>query len=166
MIDTPRLHLREFTEADFAALMAVVSNPEVMRFSEGVEDEATVRARLDSFIHSYRTRGYGKWAVEEKSTGQLIGYCGFGTEEIDGAMMPELGYRFLPNFWGRGLATEAALACSHYAETNHCFPHYVGFTHPGNTGSQNVLRKVGLKYVGERQYHGYTVVVFEKYLSP
>jgi [ribosomal protein S5]-alanine N-acetyltransferase len=166
MIDTPRLHLREFTDTDFPSLFALVSNPEVMRFSEGLEDEPTARARLKSFIHSYRVRGYGKWAVEEKSTGQLIGYCGFGTEEIDGVMMPELGYRLLPEYWGSGLATEAAMACSQYAEDHHCFPRYLGFTHPGNTGSQNVLRKVGLIYVGERQYHGYTVVVFEKYLSP
>ncbi len=166
MIETPRLRIREFTEADFPALFALVSNPEVMRFSEGLEDEATARARLKSFIQSYRTRGYGKWALVEKATGRLIGYCGFGTEEIDGVMMPELGYRLFPAYWGCGLATEAAIACSQYAEDHHCFPRYLGFTHPGNTGSQNVLRKVGLKLIGERPYHGYTVIVFEKHLSP
>src|SRR4051812_22448331 len=115
MIETPRLLLREFGDADFAALYAIVSNPETMRFSDGVEAEAAARVRLAAFRESYSARGFGKWAVETKEDGKIVGYCGFGLEEFDGHAEPELGFRFLPAFWGRGFATEAALGCSRYA---------------------------------------------------
>lgn len=162
MIDTPRLLLREFSEADFPALYAIVSNPETMRFSDGVESEATARVRLTAFCQSYADRGFGKWAVEERESGDIVGYCGFGVEEFDGCVEPELGFRFLPAFWGVGFATEAALGCSRYAFSLLKFPRYFGFANPANVASVRVLEKIGMSRLGDRKFHGYPVVVYQK----
>ena len=162
MIETPRLLLREFSEADFPALHAIVSNPETMRFSDGVESESTARVRLAAFRQSYSQRGFGKWAVEERESGKIVGYCGFGVEEFDGCAEPELGFRFLPAFWGLGFATEAALGCSRYAFTVLGFPRYLGFANPANVASVRVLEKLGMSLVGDRTFHGYPVVVYQK----
>jgi RimJ/RimL family protein N-acetyltransferase len=162
VIETPRLRLREFTEADFPSLLAIVSHAEVMRFSDGVETESVARARLAMYLRSYRERGFGKWAVEEKRGGGVMGYCGFGVEEFDGQAEPELGFRFLPAYWGAGFATEAAQACSRHAFSHLGFTRYLGFADPANVSSQKVLEKIGMSPIRERPFHGYSVVVYEK----
>ena len=162
LIETPRLRLREFVAADFPALLAIVSHAEVMRFSDGTESEPVAWARLAAYQRSYRERGFGKWAAEEKGAGRVIGYCGFGLEEFDGRAEPELGFRFLPAYWGAGLATEAAQACSRYAFSHLGFSRYLGFADPANLASRRVLEKIGMSLIGERPFHGSPVVVYEK----
>jgi RimJ/RimL family protein N-acetyltransferase len=166
VIETPRLRLREFTQADFPALLAIVSHAEVMRFSDGVESAATARARLDIYRRSYCERGFGKWAVVEKGKGAIIGYCGFGVEDFAGQVEPELGFRLLPAYWGVGLATEAAQACSRHAFSHLKFPRFLGFADPANSASRKVLEKIGMGLIGERPFHGYPVVVYEKKREP
>lgn len=166
MIETPRLLLREFTEDDFPALQAIVSNPETMRFSDGVESEPAARARLAAFRRSYAERGFGKWAVEVKQGGKIAGYCGFGVEEFDGRTELELGFRLLPEFWGRGFATEAALGCSRHAFDRLGFSRFWGFASPANVASLRVLGKIGMSLLGDRTFHGYPVVVYEKRNEP
>jgi RimJ/RimL family protein N-acetyltransferase len=163
MIETARLILREFREQDLAALHALVSNVAVMQSSDGVEDEARARKRLEGYQASYRQHGFGKWAVELKGSGKVIGYCGFGLEEFDGKCEPELGFRLLPEFWGSGLATEAAEVCSQYAWAKLKFPRFLGFAHPANGASRRVLEKIGMRELGDRTFHGGPVVV---YVSP
>ena len=147
---------------DFPALYAIVSNSETMRFSDGAESESTTWARLAAFRRSYVECGFGKWAVQKKDDGKIVGYCGFGVEEFDGQVEPELGFRFLPAFWGRGFATEAALSCSRYAFNRLGFPRYLGFANPANGASLRVLEKIKMSVVGEREFHGYPVVVYQK----
>lgn len=166
MIETPRLLLREFSEADFPALYEIVSNPETMRFSDGVESKSTARVRLTAFRQSYAEHGFGKWAVEKRESGEIVGYCGFGVEEFDGRAEPELGFRFLPAFWGVGFATEAALGCSQYAFSCLGLPRYLGFANPTNVASLRVLEKLGMSLLGNRKFHGYPVVVYQKKKEP
>jgi RimJ/RimL family protein N-acetyltransferase len=86
-----------------------------MRFSvSGCLTLEQTKEEIDSFITSYRKYGFGKWAVILKETNQLIGYCGIALEEIDSKQETELGYRLSENYWGHGLATEAARAALHY----------------------------------------------------
>ena len=160
MISTARLRIRKFADADFSALFALVSSDEVMKFSDGVESEIAARERLAGYQRSYLERGFGKWAVEEKAGGHVIGYCGFGVEVFDGEASPELGFRLLPEFWGLGLATEAASACEHYAFTTLGLRRYLGFAHPENVGSLRVLEKLGMRLIGDRSFHGGPVVVY------
>ncbi|NJL64324.1 MAG: GNAT family N-acetyltransferase [Methylacidiphilales bacterium] len=150
IIETTRLILREFVPADIAEFAAILAKPEAMRFSPtGVISIEQTAAKMTSFIDSYIERGYGKWAVIERQTGQLIGYCGIAVEEIEGKRENELGYRFDPNFWGQGLATEAAIACLQYAFNQLKLKYVLGIVYPENKASIRVLEKIGMEFVKE-----------------
>lgn len=160
MIETPRLLLREFRTQDLAALHALVADPAVMRFSDGIESEADAGRRLDGYREAYVRHGFGKWAVVHKESARVIGYCGFGIEEFDGQREPELGFRLAPKFWGLGLASEAALACSQHAFATLGFQRFLGFAHPENIASIRILEKLGMRHLGNRTFHGGPVVVY------
>ncbi len=148
IIETPRLILREFIPTDVKALAKILAKPEVMRFSPtGAISVEQTAAKMASFIDSYIEQGYGKWAVIERQTGQLIGYCGIALEEIEGKWENELGYRFDPDFWGQGFATEAATACLEYALNTLKFKYVLGIVEPENHTSIRVLEKIGMKFV-------------------
>ncbi len=115
IVETPRLVLREFALTDERHLSPILASSQVMRFSvSGCLTLEQTKEEIDSFITSYRKYGFGKWAVILKETNQLIGYCGIALEEIDSKQETELGYRLSENYWGHGLATEAARAALHY----------------------------------------------------
>jgi RimJ/RimL family protein N-acetyltransferase len=148
IIETPRLILREFVPDDVKALAKILAKPEVMRFSPtGAISIEQTAAKMASFIDSYIERGYGKWAVIERQTGQLIGYCGIAIAEIEGKYENELGYRFDPNFWGQGLAKEAATACLEYALNTLKLSYVLGIVEPENHASIRVLEKIGMEFV-------------------
>ena len=96
----------------------------------------------------------------------MIAYCGFGLEEFDGKLQPEIGFRIFPNFWGRGIATEAATVCASHARTHFRIEHYLGFAHPRNSASRRVLEKLGMRLVGDSHFHGGPVVVYQSNNSP
>ena len=161
MIETQRLIIREFGDDDFAALYAIVSNPEIMRYSDGPESEAAARVRLAGYRTSYEKNGFGKWAVLDKSANQVIGYCGFGIEVFEGQSHRELGYRLLRPYWGRGIACEAASACSQYGFSTLEFSDYIAFAHPDNVASWRILQKIGMSYLKSSSFHGYPVRIYE-----
>lgn len=115
--ETPRLVLRQFHLDDGAAMDHVFGDPEVMRYSEGVRPPPWVRSWIAGWINEHYLRwGFGAWAVLDKGTSVVIGYCGLsrfpGRCAADGA---EIGFRLARAHWGRGLATEAALAVRGHA---------------------------------------------------
>jgi RimJ/RimL family protein N-acetyltransferase len=164
IIETPRLILREFVPDDVKALAKILAKPEVMRFSPtGTISIEQTAAKMASFIDSYIERGYGKWAVIERQTGQLIGYCGIAIEEIESKRENELGYRFDPNFWGQGLATEAATACLEYALNTLKLKYVLGIVEPENQASIRVLEKIGMEFVKESLWCNRIVYIYKAY---
>lgn len=96
--------------------------------------------------------GCGRWALEEKETGKLIGDCGIllfkeGTAEQE----PEVAYMLARAAWGQGLATEAASAAVGWAFAAQPAASLVGLTHPDNQRSQRVLTKLGFERAGAFQ---------------
>src|SRR6187399_91116 len=115
-LETERLLLRWFTLDDIDAYNELGTNPQLIRYvgnqpfaSLAVARETLVAAPLKD----YATYGYGRFACVWKQTGQVIGFC--GPKFLPDTGDVDLGYRFLPNFWGMGLATEAGLAAIDYA---------------------------------------------------
>src|SRR2546423_1868809 len=111
IIETDRLLLREFVVDDAEAFLLLNSNPEVLRYTgdSGIRDIAEARAALLARpIADYQKYGYGRLACIAKETGDLIGFAGL--KYLDDLGYTDLGYRFLPAWWGRGLATEACRA--------------------------------------------------------
>lgn len=153
---THRLTLRHFEPSDLPALNRVFGDPEVMRFGDGPQPPEWVRGWLARALESYERRGYGPWAVVEKRSGDLIGYCGlFYFPDINGRPEVEVGYRLARVWWGRGYATEAVIAARDYAFTTLGISRLVALIDPANTASIRVAEKAGLRHEGEVTLAGY-----------
>ena len=161
-LETQRLILRKFHQKDLHQLAPILANPKVMKFSPtGMLSVSQVQAKIDSFITSYKEFGFGKWAVIFKESNQLIGYCGIAVEQIDKVDEREIGYRLDPEFWGRGLATEAALTTLQYGFEQLKFPYILGIVERKNVASVRVLKKLGMKYNRETVFHGVKMDIYQ-----
>ena len=152
MLETERLLLRRFTEADAGPLAALYGVPRVMRFitlrpPSPAEVESTI---LPRYLREYRelAEGLGSFAAVDKRTGQLAGRFGLNPANSYGLTGgTELGYRLYPAFWGRGLATEGARALIRTAFERLELDRVVATTMADNTGSWRVLEKCGMRRI-------------------
>lgn len=160
-LETDRLILREFQHKDLKQLALLLTNPEVMKFSPtGILSVSQTRAKIKSFIASYKKFGFGKWAVILKESSWLIGYCGIAVEQIDGVDEREIGYRLDPQFWGQGLATEVASMAIQYGFEQFKFPYIFGIVERANTASVRVLRKLDMKYLKPTIFYGIEMDIY------
>ena len=96
--------------------------------------------------------GYGRWACILKETQTIIGFCGLKyLPDLDAV---DVGYRFLPQYWGHGLATEACMASLDFGFTTLCLEQIIGLVLPNNPASIRVLEKAGMQSDGEFVYDG------------
>lgn len=143
-LETKRLILREMTEDDYPALCSILQDDETMYAYEGAFSDAEVREWLDRQISRYRKWGFGLWAVVLKESGEMIGQCGLTLQQWKDREMLEVGYLFNRNYWHRGYATEAAIACKEYAFDVLDAEEVCSIIRDTNTASQNVARRNGM----------------------
>ena len=144
-LETERLRLRWFTYEDLPVMYILSTDPDVIRYAdEPVRDMDEARKRLrQGQLHDYKTYGYGRFAVELKTSGEVIGFCGIKyLPEID---LPEVGYRYLKEYWGRGIGTEAARACVEFARTDLDIKKLIALIIPENIASVKVAEKLGMR---------------------
>lgn len=110
-----RLFLRKMTPEDFDALYAVLADSDIMGHYPYTFDEARVRNWIHKNIERYRVLGFGLWAVCLKSTGEMIGDCGLTMQNINGVILPEIGYHIAKAHQRQGYAKEAARAVRDWA---------------------------------------------------
>lgn len=151
--ETPRLLHRALGVEDAEAFFALNSHPEVIRHTGepplGSVDEA--RAALAAYPDFDRV-GFGRWGCVLRSTGEVIGFCGLKhLPELDAV---DVGYRFLPEYWGRGLATEACSASIAFGFETLGLDEIIGLVLPENAASIRVLAKVGMRPDGRETYDG------------
>ena len=157
---TPRLILRRFTEADASLIYELNSQPEVVRYvhEPTLQNEAHARQIIRDIILPQYNNNLGRWAIHTKEDDQFIGWCGLKyleeQDEID------LGYRLHPFAWGRGYATEAAKHTLDHGFTQLHLKEIVGKAHAENTGSINVLQKIGMQFINDTIEDGSPVKVF------
>jgi RimJ/RimL family protein N-acetyltransferase len=157
VLETDRLLLRRFTEADAGPLAVLYGDPRVMRFITPelpslAEVEATI---LPQYLQEYRELGdgLGSFAAIEKETGQMAGRFSLKPASSYGLTGgTELGYRLYPAFWGRGLATEGARALVALAFERLHLDRVVATMMADNTGSWRVMEKCGLRRVSTFYY--------------
>lgn len=139
-----RLGYRLLKESDFNDYLTLDSNPEVRAFfPNGTLDAEKVKKNIKKNIDFFKSNGFGVFIAIELSTGEFVGRCGFG--EIPSGEI-EVGYVFLPKFWGRGLATEALIALIQWAKENiHSTDIIIAFTPVDHTASQRVMQKAGME---------------------
>ena len=103
MIETERLILRNYTMDDFTALYEIVSDAETMQHYPAPFDEEKTRGWIKWNLENYEKYGFGLWAVVLKENGEFIGDCGITIQNIDGELLPEIGYTFIKNTGGADL---------------------------------------------------------------
>ena len=147
-LETTRLTLRMLRESDLEAYAEMVADPEVMRFiGDGKPLSRPFAWRnLAMMIGHWQLRGYGLWAVEERSSGQLVGRIGFWNPE--GWPGFELGWMLRRQSWGRGYATEGARAALDFAFRNLKQPAVISLILPGNAASIRVAQRLGERLEG------------------
>ncbi|MFZ3375126.1 MAG: GNAT family N-acetyltransferase [Chthoniobacterales bacterium] len=110
ILEAPCLILRPFRGEDIDLLAELMANEDFMHFSLGVYSRKQTAAFLEKIL-AWQNRGLpSQFAVLRRADNQLIGYCGFFHQEVDGTNEIEIGYRLHLNYWNKGLATEAAQA--------------------------------------------------------
>ena len=148
-LETERLFLRPFTRDDAPLLYALDSDPEVMRYIskgkptplEKITDEV-----LPRWLRYYETSDYlGFWAAHERASGDFTGWFHLRPDRFTPEEM-ELGYRLMRRFWGRGYATEGSRALVEKAFIDWDIDRVVAATLVGNTASQRVMEKCGLRF--------------------
>ncbi len=161
ILETPRLILRYLTIRDSEALIPILGDPQVMEFSLiGVHDRRQIRQFIEQRLLSYLERGFGLYALIHKQNQELIGYCGFFVQKVDEQKEVEIGYRLASQYWGEGLATEAATAVLEYGRSRFMFKRFVCLIEPANTRSIRVAQKLGMKLEKEIIYHGIDVEMY------
>ena len=150
-LETPRLTLRQVVESDLDALAAMYADAETMRFmGTGVtaNRQETWRA-IASMLGHWLLRGYGMWAVEERSSGSMVGRVGF----IDPEGWPgfELGWMIERSRRGRGYAPEAAAVALRYAHDVLRKERVISLIRPANAASIRVAEKIGQRHDGSLQ---------------
>jgi RimJ/RimL family protein N-acetyltransferase len=159
-LETERLRLRPPREADVEPLHAMMQDPDVSKY---IGDrrvptlQETWRALAGWFGH-WAMRGYGQWAVEERSGGELIGRVGLiNPVEWPG---PEVGYMLGKPWWGRGYATEAATAAMDWGFETIGFDRLISLIDPANVASIAVATHLGETPRGEVDLWGHRVLVY------
>ncbi len=160
MLETERLRLRMFREeTDFEEYAALCADPEVMRYLGGKTfDRLEAWRHMAFLVGHWHLRGYGHWAVEEKSSGRFVGRIGFLNPE--GWPGFELGWTLAREFWGRGYATEGARRMLTHAFTEMNREHVISLIHPDNRASINVAEKMGERLEGRAEVFGIPVLVY------
>jgi ribosomal-protein-alanine N-acetyltransferase len=160
-LETVRLILRPVHEHDFERFVELFANPGFMRFSgsDGYTREQT-RAVMDKILGWQREGLPSQFAVIENASGTLLGYCGFLHQEVDGIKEIEIGYRLHPDFWNRGLGTEAARAVRNHAFRDLKLGRVISLIHPDNHASRRVAEKNGMKLERETTFKGFPTQVF------
>ena len=159
-METERLLLRPRTEADVEANLAMDMDPAVHRFiwGDSPPDRETHRRKLgDQIASGWPPRG-GIWVVERKDEPGFLGWCNLVPLEASGFI--EIGYRYVREAWGRGIATEAARRVLDHGFRELRIDPIVAVAHPDNTASQHVLEKIGLKRAGTAFHYGQDLPFF------
>ena len=162
ILETERLLLREYVEEDAEAFFKVNSDPEVLRFVPDKRLLNVEQARqilVDHPIADYGKYGFGRGACTLKSTGEQIGFAGLKYLEELGEV--DVAFRLMPNHWGQGLATEAALASVRFGFADLGLKRIIGLVMPENIASVRVLEKTGLRYAETVTFWGHQ---FSKYV--
>lgn len=147
---TERLRGRRISRADAAAMLAVYGDPGAMRYvGDGTPaDAAEIDAWIEVTLGNYATRGYGMIALESIDERRIAGFAGL--VHPGGQTLAELKYAFHRDFWGKGLATEAARAMLAWGQGSFGLAEIIATVHPDHTVSQRVLEKAGMIFRGRR----------------
>lgn len=150
--ETERLILRELMDNDDAGMFELDSDAGVHKYlgNKPVTSIEQSREAINYIRSQYKENGIGRWAVIEKATGSFAGWSGLKlcTTEINNHRnFYDIGYRLIRKHWGKGYATESAMAALKYGFGELGLKEIYGMADAGNAASNHVLRKIGLTFI-------------------
>lgn len=160
--ETERLLLRAFTMDDVDHIFELDSDPLVHKYLGN--NPLTTKQQAEEYVayilEQYKDHGIGRWVAIEKATGDFIGWSGIKMnagekEALNGhTNFHDIGYRFMPKYWGKGYASESSFETLKYGFTILNIDTMYGAAEVDNIASNKVLQKIGLKFVNHFIYHG------------
>ena len=156
----PRLVAERLEEEHLPFIRRMDRDPRIMATLGGVRSEAETLGYLDRNLAHWAEHGFGIWVLREPDAGTLMGRAGLRRIEVDGASEVEIAYALCPEFWGRGLATDAARACVTIGREWLGLPSLVGLALPTNTASRRVLEKAALVKEREVIHRGHSHLLY------
>ena len=158
-IETERLILRDLLPTDDEGMFLLDSDPDVHKYlgRKPVQNIEQCREVIEIIRQQYETNGIGRWAVIKKETGTFIGWSGLKLmkETINGRNnFLDLGYRFIKQYWGKGYATETAIASVFYAWDVLKARELCGIAQIDNIASRKVLQSAGLRFIQNFDFNG------------
>lgn len=149
ILETERLMLREYTLDDFEGLYAILSDPETMKHYPKPYDENGTMRWLNWSLDNYAKYGFGLWAIQLKESGEFIGDCGITMQNIDGEILPEIGYHIHRAYWRQGYAKEAASAVRDWLFENTSFNEVYSYMKYSNVASYSTAASIGMQRIKE-----------------
>ena len=151
ILETKRLVLRHQVLQDLDALWALYCDPEIIRYiPDAPRSRAEAKEELEWHMNGHpRFPELGLWATIHKETGKFIGRCGLLPWTIDGRHEVEVAYTIARDYWGQGLATEAAQAILNYGFEQLNLSRLVSLIDAENIASQRVAEKIGMIFEKE-----------------
>jgi RimJ/RimL family protein N-acetyltransferase len=146
ILETPRLRLHRWQEADRDAFAALHAHPDVMRDYGGPLERAQSDAKLDRYIAAFAQHGFARWAIKDRA-GAFLGYAGVMPSPPAHPLGPhtEIGWRLMRDAWGQGYATEAAAAALRDVFARCGLTEVIAYTAADNPRSQAVMARLGLR---------------------
>jgi ribosomal-protein-alanine N-acetyltransferase len=146
VIETPRLYLRRWREADRAPFSRINADPRVMEFFPKRLSRRESNTLSDRVQAHFERHGFGLYAAELREERRFIGFIGLSVPGFDAHFTPcvEIGWRLEAESWGRGIATEGAAAVVGYAFQALQIPELVSMAVAGNVRSTGVMEKIGM----------------------
>lgn len=158
VLESPRLGFRLMLNADFAKLLELDTDPEVRAyFPDGISSPQQTRERIERNRISFAERGYCDFSVIHKDSLRFVGRSGF-SDISDGEI--EVGYVFMKEFWGKGLAQEALTALLGWAKQNVVAERILAYTPTAHTASANVMKKCGMRYLKTERTNGVEFIYY------
>ncbi|CDQ20174.1 Protein N-acetyltransferase, RimJ/RimL family [Halobacillus karajensis] len=160
---TERLYFRRYVEGDFPFLYSLLTDPETVRYiGDGKpKDRKGAKDFLDWIYRTYRAgEKLGLMVLVRKSDGERIGHAGWVPQIIEREEVIEVGYWLSPAFIGQGYASEAAAFLLQQGKKHLNDKRLVALIQPGNTASQKVAKKVGMRWNKEIMLDGRTVDLY------
>ena len=159
-LETERLILRDILESDVDGMFELDSNTLVHQYlgNNPITTKEQAVQNINDIRQQYHRYGIGRFAAIEKSSGDFMGWSGlkFNTgekEALNGQQdFIDIGYRFIPKFWGKGYATESSIAALRFGFDNMNYPMICGATEVENIASNKVLEKIGLHFINQFHY--------------
>lgn len=160
-ITTERLYMEPFANAHADGLFAMNSDPDVMRYLGPPQTRADVLDSITRVQDRWATNGYGWWSIFLKDSNTLIGSaCVQNLAHIKSAPL-EIGWRLMTAYHGKGYATEAGQAAMDFGFDRVGADYICAVANPDNIASQNVMKRLGMRYVGVQTHYDEPCAYFE-----